>query len=211
MITDKQPTKRAWIGLTGGIACGKSAVGRVFSELGAAVIDADQVARDVVKPGRPELAAIADTFGTQFINSQGELDRAKMRQHVFACEDERQKLEALLHPAIKRELISQCSAAEDQGDYVIAMVPIMEKMGITDYLLRTIVVDAAEDVQLMRLCQRDNMTEDAAQAMINAQQNRRQRLLLADDVIRNNNSLNDMRQQVENLHRQYKALKQNLA
>lgn len=208
MTANPSPPHANWIGLTGGIACGKSAVGKVFSELGAAVIDADQVARDVVAPGRQELATIAEVFGAEFINGDGELDRARMRQHVFSQLEERQKLEKILHPAIKQELIAQCTAAESQAPYVIAMVPILEKLGIQQYLARTVVVDAAEDVQLMRLCQRDNMTEDAAQAMINAQQNRRQRLQLADDVIRNNNSLADMRRQVENLHQSYLQLVQ---
>ena len=196
-----------WIGLTGGIACGKSAAGHIFAELGAAVVDADQVARDVVVPGRPELAEIANTFGKQFLLPTGELDRAKMRKHVFADPAERSKLEAILHPAIRDELIRQCSAAEQRSAYVIAMVPILEKMGIQDKLTRIAVVDAAEDTQLMRLCQRDNMTEDAAQAMINAQPDRRTRLQLADDIIKNNNSINDLKRQIEQLHEQYLQLK----
>lgn len=195
-----------WVGLTGGIACGKSAAGKAFEALGAAVIDADQVARDVVTPGRPELEAIAETFGNAFINHAGELDRAKMRQHIFADRDERHKLESILHPAIRQELIQQCLDAQTKAPYVIAMVPILEKIGIAEYLDRTAVVDAAEDVQLMRLCQRDNMTEEAAQAMIDAQQNRRERLALADDIIRNNNSLQELQQQVFRLHEQYSAL-----
>jgi dephospho-CoA kinase len=206
-MTDQSPRPQ-WIGLTGGIACGKSAVGEVFSELGAAVIDADQVARDVVAPGRPELQAIADTFGNEFLTAKGELDRPRMRQHVFAHPEERLKLEQLLHPAIKQELIRQCQAATSQAPYVIAMVPILEKLGIEQHLARIVVVDAAEDVQLMRLCQRDNMTEQDAQAMIDAQQGRRQRLALADDIVRNNNSLSDMRRQVETLHQNYLTLLQ---
>ncbi|MDD9892282.1 MAG: dephospho-CoA kinase [Gammaproteobacteria bacterium] len=201
MSMDISPTP--WVGLTGGIACGKSAVGKVFADLGIAVIDADQVARDVVKPGRAELETIAQQFGNDFITAEGELDRAKMRSHVFADPDERKKLEAILHPAIRTELVSQCKAAEQGSPYVIAMVPILEKLGIQSHLHRTVVVDAAEDVQLMRLCQRDNMTEDAAQSMIDAQQDRRSRLAMADDVIRNNNSLAEMRRQVEELHQKY--------
>lgn len=200
-------SKTPWIGLTGGIACGKSAVGKVFSELGVAVIDADQVARDVVQPGRSELAAISAQLGSEFITESGELDRAKMRQHIFSDKNARKTLESILHPAIKQELIQQCEAASADSPYVIAMVPILEKLGIQERLSRTVVVDAAEDVQLMRLCQRDNMTEDAAQAMIDAQQDRRSRLAMADDVIKNNNSMAEMRSQVEHLHRNYlKAL-----
>lgn len=199
-------TSAKWIGLTGGIACGKSAVAEVFKELGAAVVDADQVSRDVVQLGRPELGQIATAFGPEFLTSTGELDRAKMRSHVFAHPEERQKLEAILHPAIKAELIKQCEEAESTAPYVIAMVPILEKLGIRPRLNRIAVVDAAEDVQLIRLCQRDNMTEDAAQSMINAQANRRDRLSLADDIVRNNNSRSEMRHQVEKLHALYLAL-----
>lgn len=191
------------IGLTGGIACGKSAVGTVFAELGAAVIDADQVARDVVMPGRPELHAIADHFGLEFITSDGHLDRAKMRAHVFSDPKAREHLERILHPAIRTELLAQLHQSARSAPYVMAMVPILEKMGIQEHLQRVAVVDAAEDVQLMRLCQRDNMTEEAAQAMINAQANRRDRLALADDVIHNNNSISEMRQQAEKLHELY--------
>lgn len=196
-----------WIGLTGGIACGKSAAGKIFAELGVAVIDADQVSRDVVAPGRPELREIAEVFGEQFLTEKGELDRAKMRQHVFSASDERTKLEAILHPAINHELIEQCAAAEAHSAYVIAMVPILERLGIRDRLARIAVVDAAEDTQLMRLCQRDNMTEDAAQSMINAQPNRKSRLSIADDIIRNNNSINDLQSQISRLHEQYLQLK----
>lgn len=197
---------KPWIGLTGGIACGKSAAGNVFAKLGIAVIDADQVARDVVVPGRSELAQIAETFGERFLLENGELNRALMRQHVFADQNERFKLETILHPAIRNELISQCLAAEQNSPYVIAMVPILEKMGIQDKLTRISVVDAAEDTQLLRLCQRDNMTEDAAQAMINAQPNRRERLRIADDIIKNNNSINDLQSQIELLHQKYLQL-----
>lgn len=200
-------SKTPWIGLTGGIACGKSAVGKVFSELGIAVIDADQVARDVVQPGRSELDEISAQLGSEFITESGELDRAKMRQHIFSDANARKTLENILHPAIKQELIQQCENAAADSPYVIAMVPILEKLGIQERLIRTVVVDAAEDVQLMRLCQRDNMTEDAAQAMIDAQQDRRSRLAMADDVIKNNNSMAEMRSQVEHLHKNYlKAL-----
>lgn len=195
-----------WIGLTGGIACGKSVAGNIFADLGIAVIDADQVARDVVVPGRPELAEIADTFGAQFLLENGELNRAEMRKHVFANPDERLKLEAILHPAIRNELIRQCTAAEQHSPYVIAMVPILEKMGLQDRLARIVVVDAAEDTQLMRLCQRDNMTEDAAQSMINAQASRRHRLEIADDIVKNNNSFSDLKRQIEQLHEQYLQL-----
>lgn len=191
------------IGLTGGIACGKSAVGMVFSELGAAVIDADQVARDVVMPGRPELQTIADDFGVEFITAEGHLDRAKMRAFVFSDPNARKHLESILHPAIRKELLEQLLQSAKNAPYVMAMVPILEKMGIQAHLHRIAVVDAAEDVQLMRLCQRDNMTEEAAQAMINAQANRRDRLALADDIIHNNNSISEMRRQVEKLHQIY--------
>lgn len=196
-----------WIGLTGGIACGKSAAGRLFADFGIAVIDADQVSRDVVAPGRPELDKISEVFGAEFLTEAGELNRAKMRQHVFSDPVQRSKLEAILHPAIDNELINQCAAAEANSAYVIAMVPILEKLRIKDRLTRIVVVDAAEDTQLMRLCQRDNMTEDAAQAMINAQPNRKTRLDLADDVIKNNNSINDLKSQVDRLHQAYLQLK----
>ncbi len=192
------------VGLTGGIASGKSTVQDQFVQLGVPVLDADQVARDVVAPGQPALAQIAATFGADILQADGTLDRARMRQRVFADADARRALEAITHPAIRQQMTRWL--AQQQGPYCILSVAILVEAGMRPLVDRVLVVDAEEAVQLQRLCQRDGIDDTLAGQMLAAQASRQQRLEAADDVISNNTDLATLREAVLTLHRFYLRL-----
>lgn len=189
------------IGLTGGIASGKSTVADLFAERGASIIDTDVIAREVVMPGQPALQEIADRFGESVITESGELDRAEMRRIVFADETRRRELESILHPRIREETWRQADAAD--GPYQVIVVPLLAESPMRHSMDRVLVVDVPETVQLQRLLARDPGGEAQAQRMIDAQASREERNAIADDIIRNDGSLADTEQQVERLHRQY--------
>lgn len=197
------------VGLGGGIASGKSTVGRSFEELGAAVIDADIVAREVVQPGRPELQIISAEFGSDYIDESGHMDRAKMRALVFSQPEKRALLESILHPAIGTELFLQAAAAEKTHPYVIVMVPLLQEMGFLSRVQRVAMVDASREQQHSRLMQRDGMTVGGANAMIDAQSSREQRTSIADDLIDNTGNGDNIAEQVANLHKLYCRLASN--
>lgn len=194
------------VGLTGGIASGKSAVADMFAELGTPVIDTDVIAREVVQPGQAALEEIRQLFGEQVIGDDGGLDRAAMRRIVFADADRRRDLEAILHPRIREETRRQSEAAG--GCYQVIVVPLLAESPMKSGMDRILVVDVPEALQLERLMARDAESARQAQAMIDAQASRSQRLALADDVIQNDGSLDETRRQVEQLHRLYVALGQ---
>ncbi|HVJ38823.1 MAG TPA: dephospho-CoA kinase [Stenotrophomonas sp.] len=173
------------IGLTGGIASGKSALGKHFEALGVTVVDADAVAREVVAPG-PVLSRIAERFGTHVLQSDGTLDRRALRELVFADEELRLALEAITHPAIRERLHTQCRAAS--GPFAIAAIPLLTEAGgraTYPWLDRVLVVDAPVALQRARLMARDGIDAALAERMIAAQASREQRLALADDVVVN--------------------------
>lgn len=170
------------VGLTGGIASGKSALGREFEKLGVTVVDADAVARAVVAPG-PVLSAIAERFGASVLQPDGHLDRRALRKLVFADDELRRALEAITHPAIRAQLKAACEQAP--GDYAIASIPLLTEAGgraAYPWLDRTLVIDAPRDVQLARVMHRDGIDITLAERMLAAQATREQRLALADDV-----------------------------
>ena len=185
------------IGLTGGIASGKSTAARLFAARGVPVIDTDQIARDLVEPGRPALAAIAGAFGKGVLTPAGRLDRQALRGLVFSDAVARRRLEAILHPAIREELAQRSAAAG--GPYQVWVIPLLVEGGGIDRVDRVLLVDCPEDVQLERLQTRDGETEAAARAMLAAQATRGQRLAAADDVIRNDGPLEALAPQVEAL------------
>ena len=195
------------VGLTGGIASGKSEVTRRFEALGVTVADADLAARAVVAPGSPALAMISERFGPSMLLADGALDRARLRAHVFGDMAERKALEAITHPAIREQLRSQCERAE--SPYAMAAIPLLTEAGgraAYDWLDRILVVDAPEAVQLARLMQRDGNDAVLAQQMIDAQASRQQRLALADDVVVNDAAPEALQAQVERLHSVYLGL-----
>ncbi|MCA7023051.1 MULTISPECIES: dephospho-CoA kinase [Stenotrophomonas] len=195
------------VGLTGGIASGKSEVTRRFEALGIVVADADVAAREVVAPGSPALEQISRRFGSAMLLADGTLDRARLREHVFGNDEERRALEAITHPAIRTRVREACQAAE--SPYAIAAVPLLAEAGgraTYPWLDRIVVVDAPETVRHARLLQRDSIDTALATRMIQAQASRAQRLELADDVIVNDGHPEHLQPQVEALDRLYRRL-----
>ena len=194
------------VGLTGGIASGKSALTREFEALGVTVVDADVVAREVVEPG-PVLSTIAERFGTHVLQPDGRLDRRALRELVFADEALRLALEVITHPAIRERLHQRCLAAE--GPYVIAAIPLLTEAGgrgVYSWLDRIVVVDTPVEVQHARLMQRDGISTELADRMIAAQATRAQRLAIADDVVVNDGKVESLAASAETLDRRYRAL-----
>lgn len=189
------------VGLTGGIASGKSSVADMFAMLGATIIDTDEVARNVVALGEAALAEIAAAFGSGVLQSNGELDRARLREIVFADPEQRQRLERILHPRIRAETLARAAAAT--GPYLIIVVPLLLESGFAGLVDRILVVDCPEAEQRRRLVRRDAQSAGQAERMMAAQTSRAARLAAADDVIDNSGSLESTRAQVERLHQRY--------
>lgn len=196
--------QRFRIGLTGGIASGKSTVANLFAALGVSIVDTDLLSREVVAPGSPLLAEIGRHFGTQALQNDGSLDRAALRARVFANPAERQWLEQLTHPAIRALTDARCESAT--GAYVLVAIPLLVETAGEQRFDRVLVVDCDPELQLARLQARDGTTREQATRMLAAQATREQRLAVADDVILNNGDLTSLRDQVEKLHRQYLVL-----
>ena len=189
------------IALTGGIACGKSTVANLFAALGATIVDTDLLAREVVAPGSPLLAQLAQHFGAAVLQTDGSLDRARLRDIVFANPADRQWLEQLTHPAIRELTDRRCKAAK--GTYVMVAIPLLVETGGEARFDRVLVVDCDPAIQLARLQARDGSTREQATRMLAAQVTREQRLAAADDVIENNGDIAALRDQVEKLHLAY--------
>jgi dephospho-CoA kinase len=196
-----------FIGLTGGIASGKSALELEFVACGVFVADADLIARQIVEPGQPALAAVVEAFGKQVLTAEGRLDRAALRARVFDDEAARRALEGILHPLIRIRLHEQCRAAASA--YAIAMIPLLTEGGGRDgypWLDRILVVDAPHTVQKARLMQRDGIDDALAEKMIAAQATRAQRLALADDIVVNDGDRAALREAIAELDARYRAL-----
>ncbi|KGQ18861.1 Dephospho-CoA kinase [Lysobacter dokdonensis DS-58] len=193
------------IGLTGGVASGKSAVAARFAALGIAVIDADLAAREAVAPGQPALAEIADTFGADVLQADGQLDRAALRRHVFGDDDARRRLEAILHPRIR--VMLHDDALRAPGPYCIVAIPLLTEGGgrmVYPWLERILVVDVHRDVQVARVMRRDGIDSVLAERMLAAQASRQARLAIADDVIVNDGAESDLDALVAALDRRYR-------
>ncbi len=195
------------IGLTGGIACGKTTVANLFAALGASIVDTDLLAREVVAPGSPLLAQIAAHFGPNVLAADGSLDRRELRSRVFAHAEQRQWLERLTHPAIRALTDERCNAAT--GPYCMVAIPLLVETGAAERFDRVLVVDCDPALQLARLVARDGTTRKEAEQMLAAQAPRAARLAAADDVITNDGDIAALRDQVEKLHRQYVAAAEN--
>jgi len=191
------------VGVTGGIGSGKSAATAEFEKLGITVVDADVVARQVVMPGTPCLQAIAEHFGNQLLTEGGELNRKALRQRVFSNPREKEWLNKLLHPAIRQELISQLEQAD--SPYVILSAPLLLENGLEKYCQRVLVVDIPESLQISRTIQRDDSPKKEVEAIMKAQLSRSERLKKANDVLNNDGSLEQLEQQVLQLHQRYLA------
>lgn len=195
------------VALTGGIASGKTAVSDMFDELGVTVIDADVIAREVVAKGSEALKAIVEHFGEQVLTESGALDRHKLRTKVFSNEQERLWLNNLLHPLIRVEMKRRQDVADSV--YSISVIPLLFESGQYKDYDRVLVVDCPEAVQLERLMMRDQSTKEQAQAILDKQASRHQRLSIADDVIVNDSDLHSLKQSVIKLDNQYRQLARN--
>lgn len=195
------------IGLTGGIASGKSLVGARFAALGVTLVDADVAARAVLAPGSEGLAEVTASFGADVLDAQGMLDRASMRARVFADPQLRRQLEAIVHPRVRAILRDAAAAAV--GPYAIAMIPLLAEGGgraAYPWLDRILVVDAPVDVQVARLVQRDGIDVALAERMLAAQATRRDRLAIADDILVNDGNVAALDVPIHALDRQYRVL-----
>ncbi|PAU87563.1 dephospho-CoA kinase [Pseudomonas sp. WN033] len=195
------------IGLTGGIGSGKSAAADRFAQAhGIHVVDADLKSRVVVEPGRPALGQIVDRFGEAILLDSGELNRAALREKVFAEPAERRWLEALLHPLIREEITADLSRAD--SPYALLVSPLLVESGQHQMTQRILVVDVPEAMQIARTAQRDQVPETQVRAIMQAQAQREERLRHAHDVISNDRDLAALHAQVDALHQRYLALTQ---
>ncbi len=192
------------IGLTGGIGSGKSTVAELFRELGVPVYDADVEARRLVEPGQPTLHLLTREFGSQILQHDGSLDRAKLRTLVFSDSDQRRRLESILHPPIRAAL--QKHIAATTAPYCIVVIPLLFESGQRDLVKRVLVVDTPEAQQISRTVARSGLDHAMVEHIMAAQWSRAQRVAQADDVIANTGSLDTLRAHVETLHTQYLQL-----
>jgi dephospho-CoA kinase len=192
------------IGLTGGVASGKTTVANLFADAGAVVLDTDVIAREVVEPGEPALAALVEALGKNILGADGRLDRALLRRRLFGDEALRRRVESILHPAILATLGRQ--SADAGGPYQLLVIPLLVENDLAGLVDRVLVVDCPEERQIERLMQRDGETREGAGAMLAAQVSREKRLAAADDVIVNDGTLADLAARVADLDRKYRAL-----
>ena len=188
-----------WIlGLTGGIGSGKSAAAEHFIKLGIDLVDADHAARWVVEPGRPALARIAEHFGSDVLQADGQLDRAALRKLIFEVPQERLWLEALLHPLIAEEIRSHLARA--RSPYAILVSPLLIESGQYSMTQRILVIDVPQSLQIQRTLQRDGISEHQVQAILKAQSSREDRLNHADDVLVKDRDLAGLHRAAQRLH-----------
>lgn len=195
---------RLRIGLTGGIASGKSTVAQRFLELGIPVIDADDSARRVVALGTPGLAEVVHRFGPHVLTDSGELDRRALRNVIFADSERRRELESILHPLIRADMERRIGAAV--GPYLVLAIPLLVEGGPSDRVDRILVVDLPKEVQLARVMGRDGATLEQASAILAVQASRDTRRKAADDVLLNMGTVLELRQAVDDLHERYLKL-----
>lgn len=189
------------VGLTGGIASGKSTAAKFFGALGVPILDSDQIARDVVEPGQPPLERLVERFGPTILTADGHLDRPALRDIVFSDPKARADLEALTHPAIGAAMEARSAAAG--GAYQVLVIPLLVEKNLSSHVDRVLLIDCDEDLQIRRLRARDGSTATQAQAILSAQASRAARLKVADDVITNDADMSAVQNQVAALHARY--------
>ena len=192
------------VGITGGIGSGKSAAADRFSELGVPIIDADVIARQIVEPGRPACRKVIDAFGDEVASDDGGLNRAKLRKIIFSEPEKKTLLENILHPEIHAEILRQI--AELSTPYTIVVIPLLAESKRQYPLDRILVIDAPAELQVSRVCARDDQSESEVKRVIQLQSSRPDRLAIADDVIENTGSLQSVRNSVDALHGKYLAI-----
>lgn len=192
------------VAITGGIGSGKTTVANQFAALGIEVVDADLIAREVVAPGTPALAAIVNHFGAEMLTEQGLLDRRALRERIFSDPAAKFWLNALLHPIIRSEMLRQCAAVS--SPYCLLVVPLLVENRLTELADRVLVIDVDEATQIERTCRRDGVSREQAQAILASQANRSERLAMADDVLDNQSGTTEtIRARILALHETYLA------
>lgn len=192
------------VAITGGIGSGKTTVANQFAALGIEVVDADLIAREVVEPGTPALAAIASHFGPGILDEQGRLDRRALRERIFSDPAAKSWLNALLHPIIRSEMLRQCAATN--SPYCLLVVPLLVENRLTELADRVLVIDVDEATQIERTCRRDGVSLEQAQAILASQASRSERLAMADDVLDNQSGTTEtIRERILALHETYLA------
>ena len=189
------------VALTGGIGSGKSLVSDMFARRGVPIIDADVIARELVKPGNPALLEIVHAFGRDVISAKGELNRAELARITFSQASLRKQLETILHPRIRAEVRTQLQKLN--ADYAIVVIPLLVETGQVEAYNRVLVIDCDEAIQIERVRDRDQRSDAQIRAIMQAQASRAQRLSWADDIIENNGSLQNLEQDVDRLHQSY--------
>lgn len=193
------------VGLTGGIGCGKTTIANIFAEHNITIVDADIVARDVVTVGSPALAYISKHFGANFIQADGQLDRALLRKQIFSNDADKLWLNNLLHPLIREQLIAQMKAAK--STYCILVAPLLIENNLTMLVNRVLVIDVSETTQINRTTSRDNNSVEQVKAIIASQASRKVKQDHADDLLNNDHStLEELKDAVEKLHQDYLTL-----
>ena len=206
-MSDPVRKNRFSVGLTGGIGSGKSTVADLFATLGAAVIDTDVIAHQLTAANGAAIEAIKSTFGAAFITESGAMNRARMREAVFADPATKKRLEAIIHPLIRAE--TERAAAQADGPYIVFVVPLLVESGFWQQRVsRVLLIDCPEDIQIRRVMQRNTLTEQQVRAIMATQVPRADRLAAADDVIVNDSDTAALLPQVHRLHQQYVALAQ---
>jgi dephospho-CoA kinase len=192
------------VGLTGGIGSGKSTAAALFAGHGVPVIDADEIARQLVTPEQPAYRQILETFGNDIVDTSGKLDRDRLRRIVFSDPEKRKRLEAILHPPVRREIQEQTQRLE--APYCIIVIPLLIEANQRDLVDRVLVIDVDEALQLQRVAARSQLSEEEIRKIIGVQLSRNTRLRHADDVILNNADLGELRASVDALHERYLTL-----
>jgi dephospho-CoA kinase len=187
------------VGLTGGIASGKSTVSTILVELGAILIDGDALAREVVEPGTPGLQRVVETFGPDVLTADGELDRPALGAIVFADEARRKELEAIVHPLVFERIV-ELEASATPEDLVVHDIPLLAESGRAPTFDAVVVVDVPVETQVERMLTQRGMTREDAEARVRAQATREQRLAIATHVIDNTGTLEDLRRRVLEVH-----------
>jgi dephospho-CoA kinase len=192
------------IGLTGGVASGKTSVSDRFAKLGIEIIDADVIARDLLKQGTDCYQQVVNVFGEQALLDSADINRSWLREHIFSDPTAKAALESIIHPAVRQALLQGSENA--RSPYCIVSVPLLIEADMQSLVDRILVVDVLPEQQLERLIQRDNIPAKQAQAMLNAQVSREQRLAFADDIIDNSQTLSELDEQIKKLHQHYLKL-----
>ena len=193
------------VGLTGGIGSGKSTVAKALQAKGVVLVDADQIAREVVQPGEIALQEIADAFGQAILLENGGLDRSALKQRIFSDPQAKTQLESILHPRIRQRILDRVASATDTP-YVVADIPLLVESNYPQYFDRVVVVDCPEELQIARVQARDEMPKAQILSIMASQATRQDRNAAATDIIDNSGDLDSLKMQIEKLHESFLSL-----